>query len=172
MDNEVSDTMKSHIRDNCKLELVPPGCHRQNTAEVGIQNFKNHFLSVLVGVADGFPPSLWDCLLPQTKITLNLLLKSNATPMVSAYAHLNGPFNYNKMPLAPMGCEVQVHGKSDSWGTWAFHSVDGWYLATSPEHYRTHSCHIKSTQRERLSDTVHFKHKNITNPSLLHADKS
>ena len=27
MDNEVSDTMKSHIRDNCKLELVPPGCH-------------------------------------------------------------------------------------------------------------------------------------------------
>ena len=27
MDNEVSNTMKSHIRDNYKLELVPPGCH-------------------------------------------------------------------------------------------------------------------------------------------------
>jgi hypothetical protein len=60
MDNEVSDTMKSHIRDNCRLELVPPGCHRRNAAEVGIQNFKNHFLSILAGVADGFPPSLWD----------------------------------------------------------------------------------------------------------------
>ena len=58
MDNEVSDTMKSHIQDNCKLELVPLGCHRRNAAEVGIRNFKNHFLSVLAGVAGGFPPSL------------------------------------------------------------------------------------------------------------------
>ena len=70
-----------------------------------------------------------------------------------------------------MGCEVQVHKKSDSQGTWAFHSVDGWYLATSPEHYRTHLCHIKSTHSKKLSDTVHFKHKNITNLSLSHADK-
>ena len=109
MDNEVSNTMKSHIRDNCKLELVPTRCHRQNATEVGIRNFKNHFPSVLAGVAYGLPPSLWDCLLPQTKITLNLLRQSNATPTVSAYAHLNGPFDYNKMPLAPMGCAVQVH---------------------------------------------------------------
>ena len=69
MDNEVSNIMKTHTQDNCKLELVPPGCHRQNAAEVGIRNFKTHFLSVLAGVADRFPPSLWDCLLPQTKIT-------------------------------------------------------------------------------------------------------
>ena len=60
MDNKVSKTMKSHIWDNCKLELVPPGRHCQNAAEVGIRNFKNHFLSILAGVADGFPPSLWD----------------------------------------------------------------------------------------------------------------
>ena len=28
LDNEVSDTMKNHILDNCKLKLVPPGCHQ------------------------------------------------------------------------------------------------------------------------------------------------
>ena len=60
MDKEVSNRMKSHIRDNCRLEPVPPGCHCQNAADVGIQNFKNHFLSILAGVADSFPPSLWD----------------------------------------------------------------------------------------------------------------
>ena len=109
MDNKVSETMKNHIRNNCKLELVPPGCHQRKAAEVAIRNFKTHFLSVLAGVADGFPPSLWDRLFPQTKITLNLLHQSNTTPTVSAYAHLNGPFDYNKMPLAPMGCAVQVH---------------------------------------------------------------
>jgi hypothetical protein len=70
-----------------------------------------------------------------------------------------------------MGCEVQVHEKTDKRGTWAYHSVDGWYLNTSPEHYRVHNCHIKHTNKERLSDTVHFTHKHITNPSLSPSDK-
>ena len=71
-----------------------------------------------------------------------------------------------------MGCKVQVHKKSNSQGTWAFHSVNGWYLATSTEHYRIHIYHIKSTHSERLSNTVNSKHKHITNPSLSHADKT
>jgi len=59
LDNEVSDNMKNHIPDTCKInmELVPPGCHRRNAAEVAICNFKAHFLSVLAGVADDFPPA-------------------------------------------------------------------------------------------------------------------
>lgn len=116
LDNEVSATMKDIITNKYQMtyELVPPGCHRHNAAEVAIRNFKAHFLSVLAGVSSDFPLSLWDKLLPQTEITLNLRRQSNATPTVSAYAHLNGPFDYNKMPLAPMGCNVQVHEKADS----------------------------------------------------------
>jgi hypothetical protein len=173
MDNEISKTMKNHICNKCKLtlELVPPGCHRCNAAEVAIHNFKSHLLSVLAGVANDFPPSLGDRLLPQTEITLNLLHQSNALPNILAYAHLSGPFDYNKMPLAPMGCEVQVHEKADKQGTWAYHSVGGWYLSTSPDEYRTHLCHIKNTSSNRLSDIVHFKHKHITNPTLMHANK-
>ncbi|KAL7488941.1 hypothetical protein ACHAW6_014541, partial [Cyclotella cf. meneghiniana] len=173
LDNEISITMKAHIDNKYKflLELAPPGCHRRNAAEVAIRNFKAHFLSVLAGTSPTFPPSLWDRLLPQTEITLNLLRQSNATPTVSAYAHLSGPFDYNKMPLAPMGCEVQIHEKTDSRGSWAYHSVDGWYLNTSAEHYRVHNCHVKHTRSERLSDTVQFHHKSITNPSISPADK-
>jgi hypothetical protein len=130
------------------MELVPPGCHRQNAAEIAICNFKLHFLSVLAGVADDFPQNLWDRLLPQTEITLNLIRQSNATLSVSAYAHLSGPFDYNKMPLAPMGCKAQIHEKTDKQGTWAYHSIDGWYLFTSPEHYRTHTCHVKANQKQ------------------------
>eukprot|EP00804_Cyclotella_cryptica_P007549 CCRYP_010638-RA/>CCRYP_010638-RA protein AED:0.05 eAED:0.05 QI:0/0/0/1/1/1/3/0/1237 len=173
LDNEISTAMKTLITDTYKMtyELVPPGCHRRNAAEVAIRNFKSHFLSILAGVADDFPMKLWDKLLPQAEITINLLRQSNATPTVSAYTHLNGPFDYNKMPLAPMGCSVQVHEKSNARGTWAFHSIDGWYLSTSPEHYRTHQCHIKATNSERLSDTVVFQHKSITHPSLTPTDK-
>ena len=112
LDNEVSSATKEVIHDKYKIEieLVPPGCHRRNAAEVVIRNFKAHFLRVLAGVADDVPLTLWDRLLPQTKITLNLLRQSNATPTVSAHAHFSGPFDYNKMPLAPMGCAVQIHG--------------------------------------------------------------
>jgi hypothetical protein len=127
LDNEVSKNMKNHICSTHKfnMELVPPGCHWQNAAEEAICNFKAHFLSVLAGIPDYFPPSLWDRLLPQTKITINLIWQSNATPNVSAYAHLIGPFDYNKMLLAPMGCDAQVHEKTNKRGTWAFHLVDG-----------------------------------------------
>ena len=70
-----------------------------------------------------------------------------------------------------MGCKAHVHEKTDKHGTWAYHLVDGWYLFTSPEHYCTHNCHIKHTKSERLSDTVQFQHKRITNPCITHANK-
>eukprot|EP00804_Cyclotella_cryptica_P002987 CCRYP_005999-RA/>CCRYP_005999-RA protein AED:0.31 eAED:0.31 QI:0/0/0/1/1/1/3/0/532 len=108
--NKISNAMKTLITNTYKMtyELVPPGCHRRNAAEVVIRNFKSHLLCILTGVADDFPMTLWDKLLPQAEVTINLLRQSNATPTVSAYAHLNGAFDYNKMPLAPMGCRVQA----------------------------------------------------------------
>ena len=154
-----------------KLELVPPVCHRCNAAEVAIRNFKAHFLSVLAGTATSSPPVLWDRLLPQAKVTVNLLRQSNATPNVSAFAHLSGPLDYNKMLLEPMGCEAQVHEKTDKRGIGAYHSVDGWNLATSPEHCCTHLCHIKTTDSERFTDTAQFSHQNITKSTITHAEK-
>ena len=60
LNNEVSKNMKAMIRDEFKMEmeLVPPGCHRHNDAEVAIRNFKAHFISVLAGVATNFPLQL------------------------------------------------------------------------------------------------------------------
>ena len=70
-----------------------------------------------------------------------------------------------------MGCEAQVHKKTDKRGTWAYHSVDGWYLSTSPERYGTHICHIKTTNSERFTDTAQFNHQKITKPAITYADK-
>ena len=140
--------MKDLIRETCKLELVPAGCHRRNVAEVAIKAFKQHFLSVLAGVDSDFPWSLWDRLLPQVQLTLNLLRQSNATPTVSAHAHLFGQFDYNKMPLEPMGSLGQVHVKTGNRKSWDFHTKSAWYLYTSKEHYRTHVCALKSTKAE------------------------
>jgi hypothetical protein len=81
------------------------------------------------------------------------------------------PFDYNKMPLAPLECEAQVHEKTNKCSTWAYHLVNGWYLFTLPEHYCTQDCHIKHTKSKQLSDSVQLQHKRITKPSITHANK-
>ena len=73
LDNEASADFKKEIRKNCNLQLVPPDTHRRNLAERAIQTFKSHFISILAGVDPAFPMNLWDRLLPQTVLTLNLL---------------------------------------------------------------------------------------------------
>ena len=75
------------------------------------------------------------------------------------------------MPLALMGCAAQIREKTDKQGTWAYHSVNGWYMGTSPERYITHRCYVKSARSERLTDTVQLNHKRITNPEVSRAYK-
>ena len=98
--------------------------------------------------------------------------QSNAVPNVSVYAHLSGPFDYNKAPLAPMVCKVQVHDKTDKRGNWAYYSVYGWYLATPPEYYLTNLCHIKTKNINRITDTAQFSHRSIKNPTITPVEKS
>ena len=66
LDNEVSESLKTIIRNEYKIQiwLVPPRTHRINGAEVDIRNFKSHFLSGLAVTVQHFSPSLWDRLLP------------------------------------------------------------------------------------------------------------
>jgi hypothetical protein len=55
MDNEVSELLRETIEKECKLEMVPPGCHRCNVAEVAIKTFKAHFISIVAGLPATFP---------------------------------------------------------------------------------------------------------------------
>jgi hypothetical protein len=45
-----------------------------------------------------------------------------------------------------MGCEAQVHEKTNKRGTWAYHLVNRWNLFTSSEHYHMHKFYIKHTK--------------------------
>jgi hypothetical protein len=61
--------------------------HRRNKAEQMIRHFKDHFLSILAGVDATFLPSLWDLLLPQAKLTINLLRQATANPKILAWEY-------------------------------------------------------------------------------------
>jgi hypothetical protein len=74
------------------------------------------------------------------------------------------------MPLAPMGCAVHFHIKPARRKTFREHSSDGLYLQTSPEHYCCHIVFVKATKSKQITDTVFFKHKYITQPTVMHAD--
>jgi hypothetical protein len=74
-----------------------------------IQHFKNHFLSILTSIDAAFLLNLWDLLLPQAKLTVKLLCQATIIPKISAWEYFNGPFDFNKTPLAPVGCRVLNH---------------------------------------------------------------
>jgi hypothetical protein len=114
LENEASLALRNYLtKQVIYYQLAPPDIHRRNNAERAIQTFKNHFIAGLCSVDPKFPLKLWDKLLPQASITLNLLIKSRINPLMSAYAQLNGHFDFNRKPLAPPGTRVIAHEKPD-----------------------------------------------------------
>jgi hypothetical protein len=77
LDNEASAALKNFVTTKyVDCQLVSPHCHRRNAAERAIRTFKEHFLAGLFSVDPTFPLHLWDRLLPQAEITLNILRTS------------------------------------------------------------------------------------------------
>jgi hypothetical protein len=88
LDNEASTALKNFFTVNdIAYQLVPPHCHRHNAAERAIRTLKENFVAGLSSVDPAFPLHLWDRLLPQAVITLNLLRTSRLHPQLSAAAH-------------------------------------------------------------------------------------
>ena len=69
--------LKECLVDNeVDYQLVPPGIHCRNAAKKAIRTFKNHFISGLSSTHPDFPLNLWDQLLEQAELTLDLLHQS------------------------------------------------------------------------------------------------
>ena len=107
LDNECSEEFKEAIKDNkMTYQLVPPDDHQRNVSERLIQTAKSHIVSVLCGADPNFPMHLWDFLIPQMEIQLNLQRQFRTVPKVSAYAQLYGPYDFNAHLPAPLGTAV------------------------------------------------------------------
>jgi len=106
LDNKASAAYKHAITFKWKatFQLVLPDMHWRNRAERAIRTFKARFLAILAGVYPKFPPYLWDLLLPQAELTLNLIRQSTINPRISAWKFFHGPFDFTKTLLALVGC--------------------------------------------------------------------
>jgi hypothetical protein len=173
LDNEASiELQKAITNKKISFQLAPPHIHRRNSAERAIRTFKKHFIAGLSSTDPNFPLQLWDRLIPQAVLTLNLLRPSRLNPHLSAQALLHGAFDFNKTPLAPPGTKVQVHLKPDQRPSWSSHSISGWYIGPAPLHYRCFTTYIPSTNRDRISDTVEFFPTRIRMPATSTIDKA
>jgi hypothetical protein len=126
LDNKCSQALRSLLnQQDIQFQLAPPHMHRRNAAERAIQTFKNHFVAGLCSVDLNFPLRIWDRLLPQATITLNLMRQSHFNPKVSVYAQLYGHYDFNQAPMAPPGTRIIAHEKRKQRARWDPDGVDG-----------------------------------------------
>jgi hypothetical protein len=73
LDNEASLALRNYLtKQGIDYQLALSHTHRRKNAERTIQTFKNHFIAGQCSVDPNFPLKLWEKLLPQATITLNL----------------------------------------------------------------------------------------------------
>jgi hypothetical protein len=157
LDNEASKLLKTYLhQQNITFQLVPPYSHRRNAAERVIRSFKDHLITGLCSTDKSFPMHLWDRLLPQAFITLNMLRTSRINPKLSAATHIYGQYDYNRSPMAPPGKRIISHETPNRRRTWAPHGQGGWYIGPALEHYRCYTVYITKTRGERVVETDDF----------------
>ena len=73
LNNECSTEFTQEIKEHeLEYKLAPTGQHRRNLAERTVKTWKAHTIGAINGVSDKFPLGLWDELLSQLDMQLNL----------------------------------------------------------------------------------------------------
>jgi hypothetical protein len=165
LDNEASKLLKMYLhQQGITFQLVPPYSHRRYSAERAIRSFKDHLIPGLCSTDKSFPMHLWDRLLPQAVITLNMLRTSKINPKLSAATHIYGQYDFNRATMAPPGTRIIAHETPNRRRTWARHGQDGWYIGPTLEHYRCYTVYVTTTRGERVVETVEFPPEKFTLP--------
>jgi len=158
MDNETSKVVTDMFKKNdITHQYVPAGSHRANRAEPAIRRTKNHIIATLTTTSQEFPLTLWDELLPQCEITINILTPWGPNPSISAYEGFHGSkYDHMAHPMGIAGTLVAIHNKPNQRGTWDPHAAKGFYLGPALKHYRCWKTYTTGTQDYRISDTLQW----------------
>ena len=77
MYNKMPEELKQYFEYlDIQFQLVPPHMHLRNAAERAVTTFKNHFIAALCTLEPRLPLDLWERLLTQVTMTLNMLWRS------------------------------------------------------------------------------------------------
>ena len=91
LDNECSAALIHYLdKEAVEFQLAPPQVHHRNATERAIRTSKNYFIDIFCGCNRNFPMNLWDNLILQAILTMNLLRCLNLNPDLSAFAQVWG----------------------------------------------------------------------------------
>jgi hypothetical protein len=168
MDNQATRHIKKYLTtQDCKLQVIKPHNHRINAAKQAIQTFKAAFIAALATTDSTFLLQLWDRLTPQVQSTLNMLRASRIDPTKSVYEILYGPYDWNRYPLAPLGCKAVVYYEDNvARGSWALRGVDAFYLGPALDHYCCNHYYIPETRAYHISGSAELFPQHCQLPSL------
>jgi len=171
LDNEALQALKEFlVAEDVDYQLVLPHIHHCNATKRTIRTFKNHFIAGLCSTDKNFPLNLWDKLLPQAELTLNLLRGSRLNPQLSAWVQLHGPFDFNRTPIAPPGTPSLIHEKPSQWRIWAPHGMDVWYLGLALHSYWCYTVWAIDTHAQCIADTIAWLPSSIPIPTASSLD--
>ncbi len=88
-----------------------------------------------------------------------------------AWEYFNGPFDFNKTPLAPVGCKVLIHAKPGTCRSWDYRAKQGFYVGPVLNHYRCYKLVKSETKQKVISNTVQFRHAYLQIPAVSAEDK-
>jgi hypothetical protein len=131
-----------------------------------IQTFRNRFIGALGTTDNEFPVQLWDKLAPQVQDSINLLRPSWIDPTKSSYEILEGPYYWNRYPLAPFGTRAIIYEDPETQESWAPRSLDAWLLGPSKDHYRCSLYYIPETRGYRVSAAAELFPQHCIAPSF------
>ncbi len=83
---------------------------------------------------------------------------------------MNGRFDYNKTPIAPLGTKGLVYKDPAICTSWAPHGTDAYYIGPAPKHYRCLRFYMLATRRYHIADTWRLYPTHYTTPSILQAN--
>ena len=173
LDNKVSADFKRTIVEDwwTIYQLLPPSVHWRNIAERAMRTFKARFLSVLPGVDPTFPNFMWDNLLVQTELTLNLLFRSTLNPSISAWEYFNGAFDYTATPLGPIGFNIIIHTTSNKRKSWEQRGREWFSVVPELHHYRWVQAIYSKTKSLLITYTAEYLHTYLTQPHVTAEDR-
>ena len=93
-------------------------------------------------------------------------------PNISMYKALNGPSDYNKSPLAPLGSPAVLYDDPTDRNNFAPHCKDAIYVAPSMIHYLNSKYWVPINQKMRILRSARIYPENCEVPTISEADKT
>ena len=146
--------------------------HRVNAAEPAAKTEKYQIIAHIATLDHQCPIQLWSKLLPQMQYTLNMLRISRNNNKLTAYEELNGKFDWNRTPIAPLGTIGMLFIHPESHTTFAPHCDEAFTVGRARHHYRLLELYVPTTRGYRISGNLRLDPTHWKLPSISEQDKT